>query len=375
MKSQIYKRTILHVIDSTEPGGAETVFVQLADELRNRGYRCITVVSGEGWATDELRRRNFEPIVIDAKGTFNFSLLRGLVRIIREEQVDVIQSHLLGSNVYCALAGFLSRTPVVATFHGMVDVSPNERMRWLKFQILNIGVARFVTVSHALCDAIHKERLLNRRKTTVIYNGIKLGRYGKLPEGSLRRELNLGAQAIVIGSLGNLHPAKGYDYLVRSAKAVCERHPEVHFVVGGEIKEQLLSDLKALAVSVGVSDRVHFVGFVTDSAAFLSQLNLFVLSSISEGFSIATVEAMASGLPVVATRCGGPEEILVDGVDSILVPPANENMLSAAIIELISSPSRCSSLGQSAKVSAERFSTDVMISRYLSLYETETVTQ
>ncbi|HEY4342407.1 MAG TPA: glycosyltransferase [Steroidobacteraceae bacterium] len=362
-------KTILHVIDSTEPGGAETVFAQLADELRKRGYRSLTVVSGPGWVTDELRRRGLQPIIIDAKGAFNWRLVRGLVRIIRAEKVDLIQSHLLGSNVYCALAGLIAHKPVIATFHGMVDVSPEERLRWLKFQIMNLGVSRFVAVSQRLCDAIHKEGLLNPRKTTVIYNGIEFERYGRSSRQELRELLGLPGDAVLIGSLGNLHPAKGYEYLIRAAGIVSRRHPSAHFVIGGDIKEHLIGDLRTLMADSGVCDRVHFIGFVKDSAAFLSQLDFFLLSSLSEGFSIATVEAMATGLPMVVTRCGGPEEIVSEGQDAVMVDAGSYESISAGLSALLDSPATAGQLARRAKESVEgRFSMHAMIDRYMDLY-------
>jgi glycosyltransferase involved in cell wall biosynthesis len=204
-------KTILHVIDTTGPGGAETVFIQLADQLRQRGYRAVVVIRGPGWVHDQLVARGLQAHVIDAKGSFNWRFLRALLRLIRKERVDLIQSHLLGSNVYCAMAGLLARKPVIATFHGMVDVGPRERFRAFKLWVLNRGVARFVAVSNSLRDAIAREGLLDAARCEIIYNGIDLGRYGRRHERALHQRLALPDGAVLIGSLGNIRPAKGYD--------------------------------------------------------------------------------------------------------------------------------------------------------------------
>lgn len=363
--------TILHVIDSTEPGGAETVFAQLADELRKDGYRSITVVSGEGWVTDELRRRGLEPILMNSKGAFNFNLLKGLTSLIRQEKVDLIQSHLLGSNVYSSLAGFGTRRPVVATFHGMVDVSPNERMRWMKAQAMNLGVTRFVAVSAKLRDEIHAQGLLNPRKTTVIYNGIDQTLYGRKLSSELRTRLQLSADARIVGSLGNLHPAKGYADLISAAHLVVAKYPSAHFVIGGAIKDDVHKPLMEQVAAAGLASHIHFIGFVTDVPAFLAQLDMFLLTSISEGFSIATLEAMATGLPIVATRCGGPEEILEDGVDALLVEVGNAEVIAAAVSTLLGSTARAEALSAAgqAKVQA-KFGMTAMLESYKSLYTT-----
>lgn len=369
MPAPVRHKTILHVIDSTEPGGAETVFVQLADEFRKRGYRCITVVSGPGWVTDELRRRNFEPVIINAKGAFNLSLVRGLVRLVKQEKVDLIQSHLLGSNVYCALVGLLTRTPVVATFHGMVDVSPDERLRWLKYQIMNLGVSRFVAVSKKLRDAIFAEGLLDLRRTEIVYNGIEFDRYAKTSVTGLKELLGLAPAATLIGSLGNLHPAKGYPDLISAARIVVDARPDVHFVVAGHTKPDLLSDLQQRVSAAGLDHHVHFIGFVTDSARFLAQLDVFLLTSISEGFSIATVEAMATGLPIVSTRCGGPEEIISDGSNGLLVDVGDTDAVARAIHAILSDGETASRLGLNARSTAiERYGVDAMLGRYERIY-------
>jgi glycosyltransferase involved in cell wall biosynthesis len=251
-------KTILHVIDTTGPGGAETVFIQLADKLRQRGFRCIVAIRGPGWVCEQLVARGFTPYIIPAKGSFNWRFLRELVRLIRRERVDVIQSHLLGSNVYCAMAGLIARKPVVATFHGMVDVGPNERFRGLKLWLMNRGVANFVAVSKSLRDAIDREGLLDPDKCEIIYNGIDLSRYDKSNSRELRNKLGLDDAAILIGSLGNIRPAKGYDLLIRAARRVIEVFPQAHFVVAGEPKSSLQRQLEELCVQLGVAGHVHF---------------------------------------------------------------------------------------------------------------------
>ena len=151
-------RTILHTIDTTGPGGAETVFIDLATCLPNDKYRSVVVIRGKGWVYDELRRRGVTPILLDAKGSFNWRYLFGLRKIIKREGVDLVQSHLLGSNVYCALAGMLTGKPVVATFHGAVDVNQQERFISSKFGVINKGASIIVTVSGNLRNEIIKWR-------------------------------------------------------------------------------------------------------------------------------------------------------------------------------------------------------------------------
>src|SRR5690606_35839715 len=110
--------------------------------------------------------------------------------------------------------------------------------------------------------------------------------------------LGLPSDTFLVGSLGNVRPAKSYDNLIRAASQLCKRHPRLHFVIAGDTKCTLMDSLKSLIEKLDLSGRMHFVGFQADTARYLSGLDVFVLSSESEGFSIATVEAQAAGIPV-----------------------------------------------------------------------------
>lgn len=363
-------KTILHVIDTTGPGGAETIFIELADQMRGRGYRSVPVIRGPGWVCDTLVKRGLEPVVVDAKGSFNLHFLRHLVRLIRHERVDLIQSHLLGSNVYCALAGWLTGTPVVGTFHGMVDISPEERLRGLKLWVMERGLHCFVAVSAGLARDIAAQRLLDPARTHVIYNGIDVRRYQRPPAGKLHARLGLPPTTRLAVSIGNVRPAKAYDVLIHAAARLAARQPELHFVIAGHIKQSLMESLKRQMVEQGVTDRVHFIGFVEDTAEVLSDADVFVLSSTSEGFSIATVEALASGLPSVVTRCGGPEEIVTPDHDALTVPVGDADALAESIERLLLDPALRQRLSAAGRHTAmARFDIHAMLDHYEALYQ------
>ena len=355
---------ILHLIDTTGPGGAETVFIELADRLRERGHDSTVVIRGEGWVAEELRRRGLEPILLPCRGSFELGFLRSLKGLIEDRGIELIQSHLLGSNVYAALAGLWTRTPVVATYHGMVDISPNERFRRLKKWVMRRGIDRYVVVSQRLLGVIENNDLLQRDQTTVIYNGVDVEASGKMAV----RDRQGGS--ITIGSLGNIRPAKAYDRLLEAARIVIDRRPEVRFVIGGEGKgRSLYRKLEQQRRELGLERQVEFLGFVEDIQGFLSQLDLFLLTSSSEGFSIATIEAMAAGLPVVATRCGGPEEIIEDGVDGRLVEANNPEAIAEGLLALIDDPEQARALAERGRLKArDTYSMDRMIQRYEDLY-------
>ena len=363
-------KTILHIIDTTGPGGAETVFIDLISHLPTEKYRSVVVIRGKGWVYEELGRRGIEPVILDAKGSFNWRYLKKLVKLIRSEKVDLIQSHLLGSNIYASLAGILSRTPVVATFHGMVDVAEKERLLFLKFAAINYGAAAIVAVSKDLRDNIISRTSLCADKTEVIYNGINTESFQRPKSNRLRQQFGWGENEIIIGSLGNIRPAKAYDVLLEAAALLKDSEKSYRFVIAGHGKGSLYQKILDLKSELKLDEHVQFLGFNDDPADFLSNLDLFLLSSSSEGFSIATIQAMAAGLPVVATRSGGPQEIITHEKDGYLVDINAPQQIAEAIEKLINDPALRQKLAQAGQNHAiKTFDIKNMINSYETIYQ------
>ena len=363
-------KTILHSIDTTGPGGAETVFVDLATCLPKEKYRSIVVIRRKGWLYEELCRRGVKPVLMDAKGSFNWRYLSGLAGLVCREGVDLIQSHLLGSNVYCSLAGLLTRTPVVATFHGAVDVKENERLKGLKFSSINMGARYIVAVSDSLRRDIIDRTPLKAHKSLVIYNGIETTDFQRPRIDALRRQYGWSVDDLVIGSLGNIRPAKGYDILLRAA-ALLKNGPRVfRFVVAGQGKPGLYDNLLQLRDELGLQSAVQFIGFVDDPANFLSNLDMFLLPSLSEGFSIATIQAMATGLPSIVTRSGGPQEIITHCENGWIIDAGNPAAIAQAVLTLAADPALCLKLAKSGRDHvAKNFDIHAMLAAYENIYD------
>ena len=363
-------KTILHIIDTTGPGGAETVFIDLATLLPREHYRSLVLIRGKGWVYEELCRRGMEPILLDAKGSFNWRYLLALRQLIRREHVDLIQSHLLGSNVYASLAGLLTRTPVVATFHGAVDIGENERLKGLKFGAMNAGAQCVVAVSESLRRDIIQRTPINGNKVQVIYNGIKTADFQRSHSDRLRRQFGWDEDVVIVGSLGNIRSAKGYDILLQAAARLKDAPIPFRFVIAGQGKPGLYDRLLKLRAELGLEETVHFLGFNDDPAEFLSNLDLFLLSSTSEGFSIATIQAMASGLPVIATRSGGPEEILTQGETGWMIEPGRPEAIAAALEKVASDPVLSQQLATAGKTHAlASFDIGAMLAGYEKVYQ------
>ncbi|PHQ26363.1 glycosyl transferase [Marinobacter guineae] len=355
---------VLHLIDTTGPGGAETVFVQLIRELSS-DFEPVVVLRGEGWLASEIRSLGIEPLILDSKGSFNARYLRELVRLIRRHRINLIHAHLLGSNVYGSLAGMLGGVPVIATFHGNVDVASQERLLGLKFLIINWGASAIVSVSRQLQKALNERSTLKSGKSHLIYNGVAQ------PDAAcagddLRSLLGLPAEARLVVSVGNVRSSKGYEYLVQAVPRI--KDPATHFIIIGDAKPSLTEPLINQAKALGVAERIHFMGFRKDARHLLAQADVFLLPSTQEGFSLATVEAMLAGVPVVATRSGGPEEIITSGCNGLLIACAAPDEIANAIESTRKNPGVVKMVEKAKEDAKREFSLEMMVDRYKSLY-------
>jgi glycosyltransferase involved in cell wall biosynthesis len=363
-------KTIFHVIETVGPGGAETVFIQLA--TRESEERNIAALPGPGWVADTLNAEGVAPLhlaISRTRSVVDIGLYRNLVRHIRENDVNLLHSHTLGVSVYACLAGLRTGVPVICTLHGEPDLGRRGRWRAIKFAILRRGAARIVLVSNHLRDNLLRESRIPAGQTSVVHNGVDCDRHVGGPDRTFRAELGIGDDCFLFGAIGNVRVLKAYDDLLQAAAIAVKENPKLRIAVVGEGSGDLLEGLLRLRAELGLEKIVHFVGFRQDITLPLRGLDAFVLSSRSEGFSIATIQAMASGLAVVATRSGGPEEIVTDGVDGILVPAADPAALAGAMVRLAGDKELRARLGSAARATARaRFSLTRMLESYEGIY-------
>lgn len=361
--------TALHLIDTTGPGGAETVFLDVAAGMAKRGFDPVPVVAGPGWVWDTAVARGLEPVGLGPKGRFSIGFVRELARLARHRKATLIHAHLLGAAVYGGLAGRLAGIPVLATFHGLTDFPAGDRFRSVRHATLRHTVDRIALVSDSLRTEVLARTGYPADRAEVIHNGIDLSRYHPGRDHVLRNRLGIGPDEWVIGALGNVRPAKAYQVLIQAASRLEQLSRPWRVVIVGDTTGPTWPPLVELVRSLGLDDRVLFAGFEDDVPAALRGFDLCAVSSRSEGFSLATVQALATGLPIVATRSGGPEEILEGSGAGLLVPPDDPAALAAALIALSNDPVRCAAMaGHGPPHAQARFSLETMLDKYQELY-------
>jgi glycosyltransferase involved in cell wall biosynthesis len=364
-------KTILHSIDTTGPGGAETVFLDLVENLRLGAYENYAIIKGPGWVEDQLKKRNIRYYIVKPRGFLSIPYYFALAKLLKKNNTALIQAHLLGSTLTYSILGFLLRIPLVATIHGQVDLNPNEKWVWIKQLIMRFGVKQLIAVSKDLRDYIEQRKLFPAAIVKVIYNGINENKYQVADSRRLRHILKLSNDTLLIGCLGNVRPAKNYELLLDVVAELKSSFSfPFHVVVAGHQKAELMQKLDSKIDHLNLQRWVSFVGFQNDTAEYLRQLDLFLLTSSTEGFSIATIEAMASGLPVVATKCGGPEEIIEHHQTGLLAENGSQDDIVSKLQEILNQPVFMRELAMAGKNHAiNRFSAKSMYQTYAEIYQ------
>lgn len=363
-------KTVLHTIDVTGSGGAETVFLSLIKKLDKKSYKSIVVIPGHGWLFDRLKEVGVIPIIIEMDGAFNFRLITSLVEVVRRHQVDLIQSHLFGSNLYCSIVGLITSVKVVSTFHGAIDIEGGALYRRVKTFLINLGSERVICVSEFLQRKIVNETLIKRNKTDVIYNGVDVDSFiYEKTSVEIKKNLLWDDDIVLVGLLGNLNYAKAYEVIIDVAELLKDEGVDFRFVIAGDTGHEVYIELQDLIEIKGLQGKVKFIGYVDDVAKFMSELDVYAICSESEGFSLSVIEAMAASCPVVSTCCGGPEEIIDNGQDGVLVGNGDSEELARTIIDIVNDDEKRSLLVNNARIKVnKKFSEKNCIDKYDGLY-------
>lgn len=355
------------MLETDGPGGAETVLLQLAEELRRRGNDVMPVgpANGCGWLGGEFRARGFTPRTYVLRRALDWGCVTSLTDVLRNHRSQVVHSHEFTMAVYGAAAARRAGARHVITMHGGRYYAEAWRRRAALRWAMRRSAAT-TAVSGATAVDLRRSLGVPDDAVRVVPNGIEMPRGRR---DNLRRELGVGDDELLIVSIGNLYPVKGHAVLVRALGELEQQGgaPSWRLAVAGRGEEE--GPLRALADDAGIAPRVHLLGFRSDAPDILAAGDLFVMPSLSEGLPLALVEAMATGLPIVASDVGGIPEVVARDREAVLVPAASPPALAAAIRSLLMDPVRRAALGAAAQRRAYRdFSVGRMGDAYEALY-------
>lgn len=358
---------ILHVVSKLPLGGVENMLMKVVrgyDKSRFNVIICCIKEGGE--VADALRSLGFRVEILGKmkKHGFDWSALTALYRFIKKNDIHILRTHQYHANLYGRIAAIFAGVPVIIpSFHSRY-MSPNKpklHRMFLNF-LLSLFSHRLVAVSSAVSSDIMRYDRVKAGKIKVIYNGVKIDDFNPdIPKTESRIKLGLPASNYIIGTVGRVKEEKGHKFLIEAVSGL----KDVCIAIAGD--GPLMKELKELSNRLGV--KCVFMGMLPPEKipVFLNSLDIFCFPSLWEGFPSALVEAMAAGLPVVASDIPSSKEIIGDA--GIIVPPGSSRELGVSLRRLIDDEQLRNAIGRRASEKIKTFSIENTVNAYQELFE------
>jgi glycosyltransferase involved in cell wall biosynthesis len=358
---------VTHVVLSLDVGGLERVVLDLVGQGTRRGQRVsVLCLERPGAQADEAQRLGARVECVNKPPGFRPGLIHQIAAKLGELQPDVVHSHQVGALFYTAPAAKRAQVPVVVhTEHGK-HYTDRLRTRWLG-RLASRHVDRFFCVSSDIAKEVRECRIIDPRKISVVSNGIDVRRFERPADAPIRGGFGIPDDVPIIGAVGRLSEVKRHDLLLRAFARVRETLPSVHLLIVGD--GPLLQNLHQLAGTLGIAPFVHFAGYQSEPEKLLAIMDIFALTSRSEGMPLSVLEAWAAGLPVVASAVGGLPE-MIDGADAgVLFPSGDVDALTSRLTNLLTDkPARIAMGERGRAVVRELYSAERMAAEYQRHY-------
>ena len=364
---------ILFLIDKLVPAGTQTNLLEIVKRLdRNRFEpHVIALVEGDEFI-QEFEAIGIEPIILHMKKVFGPSGLKALsflIRYLKEEKIDIVQTHFLQADILGSLAGKYVRVQRIITTRRDEGFWRTKRQLGLN-RYFNRFMDRVLVNSQAVKEAVRVKEEVSSRKIHVIYNGVDLKKYFPLQElrEQARRELGIEDDEFVVGMVANMrHEVKGHRFLLKAISLLKKEEKKVKLMLVGD--GPLETRIENYAASRNVLDQIFFLGSRRDVPALVNAMDVVCVPSLSEGFSNTVLEAMAIGKPLIATNVGGNSEVVVHGETGFLVRPRDGVAISEKLIFFIENREACSEMGAAGlKKVQSQFTIEKMIQEYEEFY-------
>lgn len=350
-----HRPRVMLFTDSFSRGGTERQFVRVVRSLdRSRYDLIIGCLHRRGHLLSEAESLGVPIVEFTINSLYNFraaKLFLRLVRFLRREQIQIVHAFDFYTSVFVVPAARIAGVPVVlASRRELLNLRSPWQQRAIR---VACGLATGVVVnSRAACRDLVGLESGSGGRIEVLPNCINLQEFEpKLSPGEVRRELGLSPRSIVIGALGNLRPEKDLETFLLAARDILNAIPSAEFLVIGDGPAR--DSLKRLASDLCLSESVHFLSDRSDVPDLVAALDILVMSSYTESFPNAILEAMALGKPVVATNVGGIPELVDEGETGFLVPPRDPKALADRVLYLCRDSARRLQMGRAARMRVE----------------------
>lgn len=362
-------RGVLALTLNSSMGGTEKSLLSLYGRMNKLAFvPCLVTLVGDGSLVRLARERGLDAFHLGMRGPADATAVLRLTEIIRQREISIVHTYLYHTGILGRLLGWANAVPAVVCSQRSTDDWRSAAHIWA--DRLSQGlVDAYVANCETIAERLRRVERIRPEKIRVIPTGIEPMPPAN-PEAcaALRKEFSIAPDATVLGTVANLRPAKGHAVLIAAAKNIVSEFPKAVFVWVGD--GPLRAALQKSIEQAGLSRHFRFAGFQSDPSSYYGIFDLFVLPSLWEGRPLALLEAMSQGLPIVATRAGGVEEMLADGAEGKLVEVNDAEALARAVTDMLRAPAAAADMGRKAR---ERFeigqSLDAYVSRTGELYE------
>ncbi|MBX6311518.1 MAG: glycosyltransferase family 4 protein [Isosphaeraceae bacterium] len=311
--------------------------------------QCVAVVCLErpGTLAPQVEALGARVACVYKRPGIRLETIGRLRTVLRDLRPDVVHTHQIGALFYGGPAARSVGVPlIVHTEHGK-NYAERPRAQMLG-RLAGLLATRFFCVSEDIAAEVRSHRIASRPKVHVVPNGIDTARFRQRGDvQALRRSLGIPPEAPVVGTIGRLDEIKRQDLLLRAFARAGVLIPEAHLLLVGD--GPLMGELRTLAAGLRLGKRVHFAGYQEQPEHYLQVMDVFALTSRSEGMPLVVLEAWAAGVPVVASRVGGLPELIDEGQTGLLFAPGDECALAAALCGLLTDPGRARRLGEAGQ--------------------------
>ena len=361
---------ILHVTFNMGFGGTEQVIRQLVTNFDPANFECeIACIEGKIGVIGQTLQAEHRINIHSRQRAAGLDLgtILWLRKLIKGGSFDIVHCHQYSPYTYGWFAHWGTGARVVFTEHGRFH--PDQYRKKAKYinPLLARTTHKLIAISAATRDALVEYEYLPRDRISVIYNGIAPITIDEEQRSALKAQLQIEPDETVIGTVARLDTVKNQALMLKALRALLDQNLRVRLILVGDGPER--KNLEQLTINLNLQQSVIFTGFQSQSANYLSLMDIFLLPSFTEGTSMTLLEAMSLGIPTVATRVGGTPEIVADGETGLLIESDDLSGFTSAIHLLLEQPDKLSNMAQKAKRRfEERFSAQQMVDQYEYCY-------
>ncbi|MCK5215603.1 MAG: glycosyltransferase [Candidatus Omnitrophica bacterium] len=337
------KIKIMHITHSLDVGGLEQLVLNLSRQMDSSKFDVnVCALTEQVGLADEFEKAGVEVFTRPKRAGIDWRLCDKLKKLFIEQNIDIVHSHNVGAWIYASVAALLARKKTIHTEHS--NVFRDQPKRIMIEKMLSWFTDKIICDSNKVRDFLIDKQGIAANKTQVIFNGIDLDYYGQTHDlNKIKEKLNINDADFVIGCVARLAPVKGHDSMLTAFCKVCAQAKNIKLLLVGD--GELIEELKVLAERLRISSRVIFTGERRDIPQLLGVMNAFILTSMSEGFPLSILEAMAAKLPIIATRVGGVPEVVGHNQTGLICEKGNIEEISEAILFMANNQSDAAKMG------------------------------